>query len=196
MIFRNYLSITQTKQIVHLKLYFVNSYMNKAFHQFRQRINNSIYFKSFLLSKLPAAFFAGLAVKDFKEELAIVAVQQKWFNKNPFGSIYFAVLSMAAEMSTGILCMGYIYKHEPSISMLITEQRGLFHKKATGKILFHCTDGNKIAAAVEDAVKAGTATIVCYAKGFNRNNDLVAEFWVTWSFKLRTGKAIPFTTNV
>ena len=169
--------------------------MNKAFDQFKQRINNRTYFKSFLLSKLPAAFFAGLSVKDFNEELAVISVQQKWFNKNPFKSIYFAVLAMAAEMSTAILCMGYIHNHEPSISMLITEQRGVFHKKATRKILFHCNDGNKIAAAVEDAVKAGTSTIICHAKGFNSNNDLVAEFWVTWSFKLRTGRAMPVAAN-
>ena len=170
--------------------------MNKAFNQFKQRISNRLYFKSFLLLKLPAAFFAGLSVKNFNEELAVIGVQQKWFNQNPFRSIYFAVLSMAAEMSTGILCMGHIYKHEPSISMLITEQRGVFHKKATGKILFHCNDGNKIAATVEEAVKAGTSTIICNAKGFNSNNDLVAEFWITWSFKLRTGKALPLTAKV
>ena len=51
--------------------------MNKAFDQFKQRINNRTYFKSFLLSKLPAAFFAGLSVKDFNEELAVISVQQK-----------------------------------------------------------------------------------------------------------------------
>ena len=78
------------------------------------------------------------------QEHAVVSVKQKWFNKNPFRSIYFAILSMAAEMSTGVLCMGNIYKRKPAVSMLVVEQRGVFHKKATGKILFTCTDGNKI----------------------------------------------------
>src|SRR6478752_9405317 len=116
--------------------------MNDNFSAFSKRINNRFFFTQFLLAKLPAAYFAGLKIEAFDEGKAVVSVKQKWFNKNPFRSIYFAVLSMAAEMSTGILCMGYIYRHEPSISMLITEQRGLFHKKANGKILFRCDDGN------------------------------------------------------
>ena len=164
--------------------------MSNSFKVFQNRISNRLFFNQFLLSKLPAAFFAGLSVKEFNEALAVIAVKEKWFNRNPFRSIYFAVLSMAAEMSTGILCMGYIYRHEPSISMLITEQRGLFHKKATGKILFTCGEGNKITAAVDNAVATGNAVMVtCYSKGVNSNNEMVAEFWVTWSFKTRSHKA-------
>ena len=99
---------------------------------------------------------------------------------------------MAGEMSTGILCMGNIYKRNPAISMLVIEQRGLFHKKATGNISFSCEDGNKITAAIEDAITSGNAVAVtCYSKGMNSNNEMVAEFWITWSFKPRSGKTIP-----
>ena len=126
------------------------------------------------------------------ESKAVISVKQKWFNKNPFRSIYFAVLAMAAEMSSGILCMGNIYNRKPVIIMLVIEQRGLFHKKATGKILFTCEDGNKITAAVEDAVTTGNAvSACCYSKGMNSNNEMVAEFWITWSFKQRRSKAMP-----
>ncbi|HEY2726835.1 MAG TPA: DUF4442 domain-containing protein [Parafilimonas sp.] len=165
--------------------------MNNNFSAFNKRINNHSFFKQFLLLKLPSAFFAGLKVEAVDELKATVSVKQKWFNKNPFRSIYFAVLTMAAEMSTGILCMGNIYKRKPGVSMLVIEQRGLFHKKATGKILFSCEDGNKITAAVEEAIATGNAVAVtCYSKGINNNNEMVAEFWVTWSFKLRNNKAV------
>lgn len=166
--------------------------MNNLFPEFKHRISNGFFFRQFLLSKLPAAFFAGLKIEAFEEARAIVSVKQKWFNKNPFHSIYFAVLTMAAEMSTGILCMGNIYKRKPVVSMLVTEQRGLFHKKATGTILFTCADGNKIMNAVEEAVNTGSAVIVnCYSKGLNNNNEIVAEFWITWSFKPRSNKIMP-----
>ncbi|MEP6467467.1 MAG: thioesterase [Parafilimonas sp.] len=165
--------------------------MNNNFPLFKKHINNRLFFKKFLLSKLPSAFFAGLKAEHVDEEKAVVSVQQKWFNKNPFRSIYFAVLTMAGEMSTGILCLGNIYKRTPGVSMLVTEQRGVFHKKATGKILFTCEDGNKIMNAVDAAISTGNSiAIICYAKGTNYNNELVAEFWVTWSFKLRKSKAI------
>ena len=166
--------------------------MNAAFSEFKQRICNRFFFKQFLLSKLPAAFFAGLTIESFDEEKAVVSAKYKWFNKNPFRSVYFAVLTMAAEMSTGVLCMGNTYKRNPSVSMLVAEQRSVFHKKATGKILFYCNDGNKIAAAVEEAVNTGNAvSISCYSKGVNTNNEMIAEVWITWGFKLRSNKPAP-----
>ena len=166
--------------------------MNTSFAEFKHRISNGFFFRQFLLSKLPAAFFAGLKIEIFDETKATVSIKQKWFNKNPFHSIYFAVLTMAAEMSTGVLCMGNTYKRKPAVSMLVIEQKSLFHKKATGKILFTCTDGNKISTAVEEAVTTGNAvTVSCYSKGLNNNNEMVAEFWVTWSFKQRNHKTKP-----
>src|SRR5436305_14145811 len=122
--------------------------MNNAFPEFIKGINNRFLFRRFLFTKLPAAFFAGLTIEVINETKVTIAVKQKWFNKNPFHSIYFAILTMAGEMSTGVLCLGNIYKRKPAISMLVIEQRGVFHKKATGKILFTCEDGNKISAAV------------------------------------------------
>ena len=166
--------------------------MNTSFSEFKQQVRKGLFFSKFLFAKLPSAFFAGLKIDALDEMEATVSLKQKWFNKNPFGSIYFAVLSMAAEMSTGILCMGNIYKRKPAVSMLVIEQRGLFHKKATGKILFTCTDGNRISTAIEESVATGKAVaITCYSKGTNSNNEMVAEFWVTWSFKLRNNKAMP-----
>lgn len=166
--------------------------MNNNFSAFSKRISNGFFFRQFLLLKLPSAYFSGLKIEVFDESKAVISVKQKWFNKNPFHSIYFATLTMAAEMSTGILCMGNIYKRKPAVSMLVIEQRGLFHKKATGKILFTCKDGIKITAAIDDAITTGNAVAVtCYSNGINSNNEMVAEFWVTWSFKLRSNKTMP-----
>ncbi|MBS1746725.1 MAG: DUF4442 domain-containing protein [Bacteroidetes bacterium] len=160
--------------------------MNNNFTEFSKRISNNFFFKQFLLAKLPSAFFAGLKVEDYDASKAVISVKQKWFNTNPFRSIYFAILGMAGEMSTGILCMGNIYKRQPGISMLVVEQKGKFYKKATGKIIFTCMDGNKISDAVEEAIASGNAvTIECFSKGINSNNETVAEFWVTWSLKQR-----------
>ncbi|HEX5153899.1 MAG TPA: thioesterase [Parafilimonas sp.] len=166
--------------------------MNNNFSEFSKRISNRFFFRQFLLSKLPAAFFAGLKIEAFNERAATVSVKYKWFNTNPFRSIYFAVLTMAGEMSTGLLCMGNVYNRRPAISMLVTGQRSLFHKKATGKVLFTCEDGNKIMEAVEGAVASGNAiTVICHSKGINSNNELIAECWITWSFKSRNNKAVP-----
>ena len=139
-----------------------------------------------MFSKIPAAFIAGVKVENLTAHAASVSVTKKWLNQNPFRSIYFAVLSMAAEMSTGILCMGALYKRKPPVSMLITKIEGAFIKKATGKIVFTCNDGLAAHAAVEQAIETGTSTTVhCTSIGKNEHGETVAEFVCTWSFKVK-----------
>jgi hypothetical protein len=137
-----------------------------------------------MLSSLPAAFFAGLKIEILDEQKAIISVRQKWFNKNPFHSIYFAVLSMAAEVSTGVLCMAAVYKRKPSVSMLVVKTESSFYKKATGKISFVCEDGDAINKTVEDAITSGEGkTIICKSISKNETGETVAAFYFTWSFK-------------
>jgi hypothetical protein len=160
--------------------------MNSQFQTFKQQITNPIKFRLFMLSNLPSAFFAGLKIETLDEHKAEISVQQKWFNKNPFRSIYFAILSMAAEVSTGIHCMGAIYKRQPGVSMLVVESSGKFHKKAVGKITFTCTNGDDANTAVEESVATGEGrTIVSHSIGKNEQGETVAEFWFTWSFKAK-----------
>ena len=97
---------------------------------------------SFLFFKLPSAFWCGVRVKSISEGSCIVTVKHRWFNQNPFKSIYFAVQAMAAELTTGALVMIQIKKSGKKISMLVSNNNGNFTKKATGKITFSCYDGH------------------------------------------------------
>jgi hypothetical protein len=93
---------------------------------------------------------------------------------------------MAAEMSTGILALGNIYRRSPKISMLVTGIEGKFYKKATGPARFICEEGITIKKTIETAVATGEAqSIKVLSSGFNQQNELVAEFWITWSFKVK-----------
>ena len=136
--------------------------------------------------KLPSAFFCGVRVKAADENKCIVTVPFKWFNQNPFKSTYFACLSMAGEMSTGILGLAHIYKRQPSVSMLVVNISGNFFKKAVGKTTFICNDGFLIRQAIESAIASGEGkTVVCKSTGTNAAGEVVAEFLVTWSFKAK-----------
>lgn len=160
--------------------------MNSQFKQFANTIQNPIKYKLFLLAKLPMAFLSGLKVVQLQPEQAAVQVRFKWLNQNPFKSIYFAVLSMAAELSTGLLAFGQIYNRQPSVSMLVTKVEGEFYKKAVGKIAFSCQNGNDVIKAIEEtiATKQGT-TVICKSVGANEQNEIVAVFYFTWSFKAK-----------
>lgn len=160
--------------------------LNPNFNNFKNRLASPFSFRLFLLTKLPSAYFAGLRLKRLEAEEAVISVAYKWFNKNPFRSLYFAILAMAAEASTGILCMSALYKRQPSVSMLIVKIEGSFFKKAVGEISFTCTDGLKIQQTVEDAIASGeSVSVTCRSIGKNKSGENVAEFFCTWSFKAR-----------
>ena len=115
-------------------------------------MKHPVKFRMFLFTKLPSAYFAGVRIKSFDENRCEVTVPYKWFSQNPFRSTYFACLSMAAEMSTGALSMGYLYKKKPTVSMLVIKTDGEYFKKATGITTFTCEDGKLIKQAIEEAI--------------------------------------------
>jgi hypothetical protein len=162
---------------------------NAVEHQtaaFFSLINHPVKFRLYLLKNLPAAFFSGLKIVQANSLLCAVSIPFKWLTQNPFRSTYFASLSMAAELSTGVLGMAHVHKRKPSVSMLVTAIEGKFHKKATGLTVFQCSDGNVIRNAIETAILLRTPQeIKAHSVGRNREGEVVAEFWITWSFKAK-----------
>ena len=141
-------------------------------------------FRVFLFLKLPMAFIAGLKIKELSFNKAIVTTPFSFWNKNPFKSIYFAVLGMGAELSTGILALMHVNKKNEKISMLVVGMESKFYKKATTKIKFICEDGSKISDIINKTLKTGKGeVIVVNSKGYDENGICVAEFNITWSFK-------------
>jgi Domain of unknown function (DUF4442) len=154
--------------------------------KFLQLINNRFKFNLFLFSKLPSAFFCGVRVQQADETKCVVTVPFKWLSQNPFKSTYFACLSMAAEMSTGVLGLAHIYKSSPAVSMLVVNINGNFFKKAVGKTIFTCPDGLLIKQTIEAAVASGEGkTVTAKSNGINEQGEVVATFEVTWSFKAK-----------
>jgi Domain of unknown function (DUF4442) len=154
--------------------------------QFLQLINNKIKFNLFLIKNLPSAYFSSVRLVSANEATCIVKVRYKWFSRNPFKSTYFACLAMAAEMSTGILALGNIYKRKPSVSMLVVGLKAEYFKKATDITTFTCNDGATFKAQIEATIATKQpVTVTAISKGYNKANELVATFEITWSFKAR-----------
>jgi hypothetical protein len=110
-----------------------------------------------------------------------------WFSQNPFKSTYFACLAMAAEMSTGLLGLMHVHGRLPAVSMLVVKLEGNFFKKATGLTLFTCADGDTIKRTIEHAVNSKESSMVTVnSLGRNTAGEIVAEFAVTWSFKVKS----------
>lgn len=152
-----------------------------------KKLNSSFWFRLYLLKALPAAFFAGLGMERVSEEKAVVVIGYSWFSKNPFRSIYFACLSMAGEMASGVLALVHTQTAVPKISMLVLGAKASFHKKAVGKIRFVCEDGQVIADAVNKAIETKQGvTCDALSKGFDETGNCVADFTITWTFKQKS----------
>ncbi len=161
--------------------------MNPNASAFVKIMKHPVKFRMFLFSKLPAAYFAGVRVREVDERRCKVSVPYKWMSQNPFRSTYFACLSMAAEMSTGALAMAHLYKINPPVSMLVVKVDSEYFKKATGRTDFVCSDGELFSKAIEETIATGEARIVnAKSIGRNKEGDVVAEFYITWSFKAKS----------
>ena len=152
---------------------------------FRRQVLNPLKLRLFLMRKLPMAWLAGLRLTQLTPESATVTIRYKFLTQNPFRSLYFACLSMAAEFASGIQGMMHVQAGGP-VSMLVTAIQGDFTKKAVGLITFTCPDGPRIAQAVAESRATGEGRIVvCTSTGRDEAGDVVAVFQLTWSFRAK-----------
>ncbi|WP_242509940.1 PaaI family thioesterase [Hymenobacter persicinus] len=151
---------------------------------FRRTISNPLKLRLFMLRSLPMAYLAGLRIREITPEQATVTVPFKYLTKNPFRSIYFACLSMAAEMASGVLSM--MHTQGGRVSMLVVGLEAEFTKKAVGLIAFTSSDGPRIAQAIAESRATGEGrTVVCTSTGTDQAGDTVAVFRITWSYRAK-----------
>jgi len=152
---------------------------------FNQQVLSPARLRLFLLRKLPMAWLAGLRLRALTAEAATVTVRYKYLTQNPFRSIYFACLAMAAELASGIQAMRHSQGLGP-VSMLVVGMQADFQKKAVGTIAFTCADGAAIATALAESRATGQGrTVVCTSTGRDEAGDVVTTFRITWSFKAK-----------
>lgn len=154
---------------------------NKGIMQFTpSKLNTFMFFK------LPSAFWSGVRVKTIESSKCEVTVKHRWFNQNPFNSMYFAVQAMAAEFTTGALVMFQIKKSKANISMLVAQNKAVFTKKATGRITFTCNEGDKIAETIQKAIETKEGqTVWITSRGVNENGEQVSEMQFEWTVRVR-----------
>jgi hypothetical protein len=97
-----------------------------------QRIlGNRLLFKVVMFFQVPFNVLAGIRLRELNEDACTVTVPYRWRNKNPFKSTFWAVLGMAAELSTGALVKMYTYKLEPSVAIIVGDCTGEFMANTT-----------------------------------------------------------------
>ncbi len=152
----------------------------------RSKVISPLKFWFYLISSLPMGWIAGIRVRSLDATECITSVPFKWLTKNPFQSMYFAVQSMAAELSTAAPCLLAVHGHKPTVAFIIVDLKASFHKKATGRVHFTCKDAKHAFEAVDRCIAEQTAQTATFrTTGTMKDGTVVAEFEFTWSFKQR-----------
>ncbi|WP_276167286.1 DUF4442 domain-containing protein [Zobellia alginiliquefaciens] len=143
-------------------------------------------FNTFTFFKLPSAWWSGVRLRSIDDKLAVVTVKHKWFNQNPFRSMFWAVQGMAAELSTGAMVITQIKESGKKISMLVANNNANFSKKATGKITFTCEDGHLIKEAIDKTIATGEGQAFWMKSiGVNEDGVVVSTFNFEWTIRIK-----------
>lgn len=141
---------------------------------------------TFSFFKLPSAWWCGVRLRYIDKKKAVVTVRHRWFNQNPFKSMFWAVQGMAAELTTGAMVIDQIQDSGRQISMLVANNTANFSKKATGKITFTCKDGDRIKEALDKTIATGEGqTLWMKSVGMNEAGVVVSTFNFEWTLKLK-----------
>ncbi len=142
---------------------------------------------AFMFFKLPLGWLSRMRVKKIDSISCVVSIHHKWINQNPFKSMFWAAQGMAAEMSTGALVMKAIEASQKKVSMLVTKQEAAFFKKATGKIIFTCSDAALIASTIQKCIATNKGqTVNLTSQGVNEEGITVSTFKFEWSLKIKS----------
>lgn len=156
---------------------------------YQQKTRNPFLFKLGLIKDLPLASLIGVKLHQLNEERCDVSVRYKFLNKNPFKTTYWAVMGMAAEMTSGLLLLMYTHKLKPSVSTFVIGCEAKFIKRAIGKTTFSCTQGTEIASKILKTCHTfEPQEIRCITQAVDEQGEVVAEFVFTWGIKARHPK--------
>ncbi len=145
------------------------------------------YLSRFLFFKIPIAWLAGVRPVEISDKQTVLRLRYGRFNRNPFGSIYFAVLLMGGELVTGIPLFKCIDERKANISMLVVRNESVFLKKAKGTIRFVFDENEQIRQALEQLQKPGDQVrFTLHSRAVNEGGEIVAEFRFEWSLKKRS----------
>ena len=160
--------------------------MNETQKKFCRKMTNWFLFKAYAIQKLPLAFLTGFKILKLDESKCITRIKYSYLNKNPFRSTFWAVLGMAAELSTGAYALLATKGGEENVAVILVGTHAEFVKKATGVTTFTCSNWFEFDKAVALAIETGEPqTATGKSTGSNSDGETIAQFEFTWSFKIR-----------
>src|SRR5688572_32009449 len=111
-----------------------------------------------MMRHLPMGLASGMYIESLTEEECRVILKDRFWIHNPFGSVFWAVMSMAAELSTGSLV--YAWCSDTNVKFILTGVEGKFTKKVRGRSFYICQSGQEVKQKLESLENPGDTCTV------------------------------------
>jgi hypothetical protein len=135
-----------------------------------------------MATKLPMGVLSGMYIQSLDEERCVVVLKEHWWIRNPFGSVFWAVMGMAAELSTGALV--YAHLQESGVRFILVGMEAQFFKKVKGKSYYFCQTGSEVLRSVGQIVNPNDSNVVIMpVTARNEDGQLLAEFSFRWQLR-------------
>ena len=154
-----------------------------------REIKTNRLIRQFGIFKVPMIWYCRPKVIEHTDEKIEIKIALRRRTKNHFGSMYFGVLAVGADITGGFLAMEPIKESGRNITLIFKDFKANFLKRPEGDVHFICNDG----LAIRDLVKQASGSAVRHNYKLNidatvpsLSKDVVARFELTLSLKDKT----------
>jgi acyl-coenzyme A thioesterase PaaI-like protein len=164
-----------------------NIFSNPKAKTFQSAAVSAFKFRSLMFFQIPLIWFSGIKVQELQRSNCSVKLPFTRRTQNPFRSVYFAAQCMAAELSTGLMVMLETLETGKKCSMLVTEMKATFIKKADADIYFTCSPNDIILDAIKSSLEQNEPVkFKLKSEGKMKDGTIVANFELEWSLKFKS----------
>ena len=143
----------------------------------------------FGLTQVPMIFYCRPKVVSISDRKLEIKIKLNRRTKNHLNSMYFGVLSVGADVTSGFLAMKLIQASKSKINLIFKDFHADFLKRAEGDVHFICEDGIAIQDLVRKAEETGerqNLPVEIVATVPKISDEPVAKFVLTLSIKKKS----------
>jgi hypothetical protein len=139
-------------------------------------------FRLWMIKSLPMGLLSGMYIQSLDEDTCVVVLKERWWIRNPFGSVFWAVMGMAAELSSGALV--FAHAKGKNVKFILVGVEGEFFKKVKGKSYYFCQTGSEVLRSIEQIENPNdTSVVILPVTARDEAGQLLAEFKFRWQLK-------------
>ncbi len=107
------------------------------------------------IARIHLIFYVSPHVLELSEDGCAVRIPLGYRTRNHLGSMYFGALCVGADLAGGLIAAWKQYTKHKRVQLVFKDFQANFLKRPDGDVVFRCTQGREISAAVAQADETG-----------------------------------------